>query len=1242
MELQALVKDADIAVRAVCELRDGLRGTAAGAMRNVQVTTERVRSLREQCFGVFSIDSPSSSAFLLLRDVSALVRYPLVDGVCEYGRFPIPEGTFGAGVADIVAMDYIPDLESICIVADNGDIVTVNVHGGDQGAVEVVGQIAGGVSVARWSPGHELLTICGRSVSSMLILTQQWDVLHEIAVDDVMSDLSWRSDGTSFIAVDTKHNLVVLYDRNGHAIARSDREAHDALLGPISFRPNGDFAIAPVLHDAGSSGAKTMMCLFEGANALRHGQFDIDIPEGCTLVSLDWNVDSSLFAIVTSSYIDVMRRSNYHWYCKIRLSTATPIVGAQWDPEDAMRLVFVTSSGLTTVTFHNDVTVAGSVAGVIDGSHVLLYPLQKCTMPPPLAYARAQCQDVISAIALSESSLACVLCDGSTLSVFDAIDQLEMGSTLSPSRTVDLGGPRRLRHLSWMADGRLVAVEAIEDGDDGLLIVDPCGNVSGCSVPSSPVVCVRDGAIQSSDGSVFRLLSDERIGAFPTACQTFSISGRRLLIGFDPRRSRLFVSGELISQQCTSTVVTDDGSRLLFTTSGLQNVLHIVDLLASPCIEVSQRPIERGALLVADVPDDKVVLQMPRGNLEVIHPIPLLMQTVGKLLGKRDWRSALLKMRRHRVDLNLIYDADPVAFDPEAFVNDVNEPLYITEFLGSVSDTNTRDTVYTSFKACQVVDDDDVDHAGLASLAVEVPGQGTPNAPEQSVAAPRSAGKVNFICDLIAKAIAKRPDAVRLVQPHMCALIRQQPPRLEEALRLVGSLGTMAQMTAMRFAITISSAEDLFSAALGTYDFALVEMVGRASQRDPREYGALLDDLRAMPTHMQRYNIDLRLGRHARALEHLATASPISVDLCIELIKSHPEELFPVAFRLFPSQHPALLTAYAEYSRSGAAWEAAGDDNRAMEAYREAGQWREAMTVAFRVGVDTSRLARDLAVTMTTGPVDEVAARNACHLYAEYCQDVGNAVSVLVRAELWADAILIARGRNRADLVGRVVGPAVDRCARDLHAELASNTQRLKYCANRLVAIRETAVDRVEDDDDEAFDERPQSEMSNLSAFTLTSQCSSVDSWASKPWSNISSVTRRLKQGSAPAAKQRRKARKMKEGDPREPAFLVKQLRLLAPRYGQVAALLQALLTFQRYEEARAIQSEFDAYLGRLATESVRLPDVFEGVLDDSAKWRVPFLAPLQESIRDAEKELPLDTIDEREDADEEAVLELF
>ena len=50
---------------------------------------------------------------------------------------------------------------------------------------------------------------------------------------------------------------------------------------------------------------------------------------------------------------------------------------------------------------------------------------------------------------------------------------------------------------------------------------------------------------------------------------------------------------------------------------------------------------------------------MPRGNLETIYPRVLVLLSVRRDLDQLHYGNAFLTMRKHRINLNLIYDHNP-------------------------------------------------------------------------------------------------------------------------------------------------------------------------------------------------------------------------------------------------------------------------------------------------------------------------------------------------------------------------------------------------------------------------------------------------------------------------------------------------------------------------------------------------------------------------------------------------------
>lgn len=109
-----------------------------------------------------------------------------------------------------------------------------------------------------------------------------------------------------------------------------------------------------------------------------------------------------------------------------------------------------------------------------------------------------------------------------------------------------------------------------------------------------------------------------------------------------------------------------------------------------------ERRLERGSSAIISPSDTSVVLQMPRGNLECIHPRPLFLTSVRGLLNKTEYFKAITLMRKHRINMNLIYDHDPVMFmnNLNQFVHQVNSSALINLFLADLNEQNVTKTMY--------------------------------------------------------------------------------------------------------------------------------------------------------------------------------------------------------------------------------------------------------------------------------------------------------------------------------------------------------------------------------------------------------------------------------------------------------------------------------------------------------------------------------------------------------------------
>ncbi|KHJ85295.1 hypothetical protein OESDEN_14982 [Oesophagostomum dentatum] len=114
--------------------------------------------------------------------------------------------------------------------------------------------------------------------------------------------------------------------------------------------------------------------------------------------------------------------------------------------------------------------------------------------------------------------------------------------------------------------------------------------------------------------------------------------------------------------------------------------------------------------------------------------------------------------------------------------------------------------------------------------------------------------KVNRITDLLAKQVLSLPHDRRMQMfvVALTALLKSTPQRIQEALRLVKDFTNEVPLEKRdvytrkwlhHVGFFVKEAE-LFDAALSTYDLHLTAQVAEASNRDPKEYIPLLNELR--------------------------------------------------------------------------------------------------------------------------------------------------------------------------------------------------------------------------------------------------------------------------------------------------------------------------------------------------------------------------------------------------------------
>ena len=688
-------------------------------------------------------------------------------------------------------------------------------------------------------------------------------------------------------------------------------------------------------------------------------------------------------------------------------------------------------------------------------------------------------------------------------------------------------------------------------------------------------------------------LASATAGLAAVAPVTLSVSGVLRASGAIVARG---VTSAALRCACDVSSGGDGLARLVFVIGqdamGIGVLAGDVRGLAGP---LAMRPAEAGARVVAaPAMTPTVVLQMPRGNLELVAPRALTAPRAAALLRAGQWGAAYALMRHARVDLNLLLavkGAEPpfLAGGAALLVAQlVESPDGVAAAAAAASEIVTalrEDWAMAAGCYADVLGDE----ALLRTLDVADASEGAQAATGNTTAGSRV---VTAACSALCEALDATAGGAGGVHETaaLVTLVRSRPPRLEAALRRVRQLrmdelavggGGAARATsassAMKALLKQCSALrlDAYGAALGSYDLDLALFVASEDGRDPAEYLERLHELAAMPLEpLRRAAIDEELGRHEAALDNLVSAGADHAERATRYALDH--SLFAAGLRLLRGEGcRAILTAYGDaasgkgdHKEAALAYARAGDHTAAAAAHRAAGQWSQSLAAAARGGSAPPQLAaaaRALVEELREG--GDAAA--AAELAAQWLIGADELVcELLCAAGEWRRAAAVAARTGRLhDLGPTVITPAAAAAAVALlELTRASAESRTTYLS-RLAALkakRDAAAARQAEAEAEAeveggerWDAASEAStvamsgvtgLSRLSAYTTASHVSTATSVSSHR-STIVRSNPNHPRGEGGGQKRRggKKERKARAGSPHEEAALVRHLRAAAP-----------------------------------------------------------------------------------------------
>ncbi|KAI6241324.1 Elongator complex protein 1 [Aphelenchoides fujianensis] len=899
----------------------------------------------------------------------------------------------------------------------------------------------------------------------------------------------------------------------------------------------------------------------------QNGQYrsDARMPTGSEGIveKLQWNADGSIllaavwFEQTKRSQIQFWTVSNAEWALKTAVDFAERVVKCAFSQEISSLCHVLTNGGrFWKLELDRVYTCVDGVAV----NELRLSDFNRAPIPPPMSHTSIRLtgeggkNEFVARFSLSSARRLAAFTSASNLKIYEYNgDKLKFLSS-SPLRQLNGG---IVHGLQWTTDGRgLTFVHSTDCRHEVISWDKESGQLTSLLVSETPIVFH---VLNSTSNALFfvdifgvckrktksgeiEMLFDSRTRNF--ASWSLLTTRKNILLGLSPRHE-LIANGRVLAENCTSFSVTSTEDFVLLTT--FSNRLFVVSLdeierfLDNPTAKPQLgrgdgRLVERGAAIVgheAGVTAARCWLQMPRGNLEQVFPRDLLIERLKVMIDRRAYRDVLKEMRRHRVNMNLVYDHDPQNFRS-------NCELFVSQF----DPRSSLDVELLQLFVTALEDEDCT--CGLFAANYEQKGRREKPADD----------KVEFVCSRVAAELKRREQEA------------ENPTDFDAIYAVVLTCFVKPKdrsflSNSLRHLCYIVPEQALFDAALRTYDLDVVSMIADKQQkvggrkrnraivvcRIPREYLPIINELRAKtPKEYQNFSICLLLKDWTAALRHIA-AVPDRFDECVEHVKQH--QLYSDALAIFvgSEKYTKICELYAEFLHSKAKF--------GLAAAEEA----DVLRPTFESGL------KKLAVQLEQHDQFEAAAE--CLEASDSTANADRILQLLIKASAWKKAVEWARRHDRMPDLTATLKSRVG----SLNGLLAEWDVQYTKHLKRLLVVRQTKAKQLHDWVE------AQGEVDIGQSETM-SEASSVLSNVSR-MSGMSTASARKRKNVRP----KEKKTVIKEGSQYEDSALLLALKTISQSVDgvqdEMLELLPALLVADLIEEARGLQATFGQLLQR-------------------------------------------------------------
>eukprot|EP01080_Neovahlkampfia_damariscottae_P006033 gene6033-10035_t len=1182
----------------------------------------------------------------LTDEVSDSVHYFVTEDGMLYG-FNRSEGkiskiqlkTEESGVEDaskILGLKYISEQENLCMISDLGEIITYSLTTKE---IEIVGIFQEGLLEMKWSPNEEIVLFITRN-KTCLSMNKEWDTIYENLIfneeeekinDDISfeTDISWRNDGEYYVINginSKKERSLKVYERNGNFVSKNEKR--DNLDKFASWKPDGSL-ITAVQYKKEKD--ETNVLFFE-KNGLQHYEFLLEKGKS-KIHNLEWNSNSEILSIFftpsnsNQPMIQLWYRNNYHWYLKQEIinfgnNNEYPIF-VKFDSDNLFLIhTFSNKGNYHSYSFQWEISNSihhlskdnSSLISVIDRKQLLLTPLKYCLIPPPMSCTKIETDYSINSVSFWEKNIF-IFYSNEFIDIFKYEDNSKKPPTFSINpikieRIQNLKNLNLITPINSNLDFYFIKY-GLNDNSDSLYFFDfeKKESIEIWKFKKNEKIIKMIGNandsiwIQNSIGQVYLFNKNEKElkvsneYSFSNPCyQILSLKKKLLFLFGLTERGVLYLNSKIIISNCTSFTIHND--YLLYTTFNhelrLINLNHesldlIFDEINQKNVKNNEtfRSIERGGKIISSIPFDfKVVLQMPRGNLEGIYPRRLLLSCLFNLLNEKNYKESIFLIRKHKIDMNLIYDHNPKLFlnNLKDFILQIEDNIeYLNLFITQLNNDNVTKTIYSTFYEPLLLTNDKQEEEE------------------------EKKEKLNLICSNL-RDMMKKENEKKYITSILTTYVKQNT-FLEEALLYLKNMKDLdLSDQGLKYLIFLSDVDKLFDIALGMYDFEMVKIIAKKSQKDPKEYLNFLEDLQKYQTFYQRFKIDSYLKKYELGLQNLSKyyfqqfvekEEEVLIGENDEMKKKNlineilnlisKNQLYEEGIKLFSKEKEVLnlifekygdyLFSIKNYKQSGLIYLKGDFIEKSQNSFIKDGDFIHTFTLSKKLN-QSKDVIKEISDSLIKVLKEKKEYLNISYILKEYLNNVDESIDILCKHSFWNESLKLSINSNRFDLIETNLKPEILKKSKEELKDIKESIEKFEKYLTRLLELREELKHK---ENIIYYIGGAHHEKENLNDdFSDTSSIQSGYSGVSILSSSTATSTTSTTSSRQSISKKKSARNKLKKGSPFEQDLLVKRLYSLIPsieKQNKMKEMIENLIFFKYYQDAQDIQIEFAKFI---------------------------------------------------------------